>query len=121
MAGLALWTLLLLRPAIAGDTSNPLLTFGEKPVTIVCLGDSVTGVYYHTGGRRAYPEMLEIAIKLAVPKAKVTVINAGISGHTTQNGLERLDRDVGFRRTDVVQCDGKLHLHIAAGGFTRNH
>jgi len=27
----------------------------NQPVKIVCLGDSVTGVYYHTGGRRAYP------------------------------------------------------------------
>lgn len=86
----------------ADEVAKPLLTFGEKPVTIVCLGDSVTGVYYHTGGKRAYPEMLEIAIKLAIPKANVTVINAGISGHTTQNGLERLDRDVLNKRPDLV-------------------
>ncbi|MFN9971719.1 MAG: hypothetical protein ACK58T_17700, partial [Phycisphaerae bacterium] len=25
--------------------------------TVVCFGDSVTGVYYHTGGLRAYPEL----------------------------------------------------------------
>jgi lysophospholipase L1-like esterase len=73
-----------LQLARAEDEAKPLLTFGEKPVTIVCLGDSVTGVYYHTGGKRAYPEMLEIAIKRAFPKANVTVINAGISGHTTR-------------------------------------
>jgi len=71
-----------------------LLDFGSSPITIVCLGDSVTGVYYHTGGRRAYPEMLEIAIRMAVPQAQVKVINAGISGHTTVQGLARLDRDV---------------------------
>lgn len=100
--GLALWTLALTCFAAADDAAKPLLTFGEKPVTIVCLGDSVTGVYYHTGGRRAYPEMLEIAIKLAIPKANVTVINAGISGHTTQNGLERLDRDVLSKKPDLV-------------------
>jgi lysophospholipase L1-like esterase len=66
----------------------------ESPITIVCLGDSVTGVYYHTGGRRAYPEMLELALKEVVPAAHVRVINAGISGHTTKEGLARLDRDV---------------------------
>lgn len=82
--------------------TKPLLEFGEKPVTIVCLGDSVTGVYYHTGGRRAYPEMLEVAIKLAVPKANVKVINAGISGQTTTEGLARLDRDVLMHRPDLV-------------------
>lgn len=93
---------LIVFPFASADDAKPLLTFGEKPVTIVCLGDSVTGVYYHTGGKRAYPEMLEIAIKRAIPKANVTVINAGISGHSTQNGLERLDRDVLSKRPDLV-------------------
>ena len=46
-------------------------------MTIVCLGDSVTGVYYHTGGRRAYPEMLEVAIKQVIPKAKMNVTEGG--------------------------------------------
>lgn len=80
----------------------PLLEFGETPKTIVCLGDSVTGVYYHTGGRRAYPEMLEIAIRKAVPAANVKVINAGISGHSTTEGLARLDRDVLQHKPDLV-------------------
>ena len=102
MVCLTLGTLLSVCHAIADDSSKQVLTFGEKPVTIVCLGDSVTGVYYHTGGRRAYPEMLEIAIKLAVPKASISVINAGISGNTTQNGLDRLDRDVLSKQPDLV-------------------
>ncbi len=82
--------------------SAPLLDFGEIPRTIVCLGDSVTGVYYHTGGRRAYPEMLDVAIKLALPKSNVKVINAGISGHSTTEGLARLDRDVLAHKPDLV-------------------
>ncbi len=122
MAGFALWTLVSLCPAIADVSSKPLLTFGEKPVTIVCLGDSVTGVYYHTGGRRAYPEMLEIAIKLAIPKANVTVINAGISGHTTQNGLDRLDRDVLSKKPDLVTVSFGLNdmTRIAEDQFRKN-
>lgn len=87
---------------VAAVPSKPLLDFGEKPLTIVCLGDSVTGVYYHTGGRRAYPEMLEVAIKQAIPKANVKVINAGISGHSTPDGLARLDRDVLMHKPDLV-------------------
>jgi lysophospholipase L1-like esterase len=79
-----------------------LLQFGSSPVTIVCLGDSVTGVYYHTGGRRAYPEMLELAIRKALPQAQVKVINAGISGHATTQGLARLDRDVLQHKPDLV-------------------
>ncbi len=80
----------------------PVIDLAAKPLKIVCLGDSVTGVYYHTGGRRAYPELLEIALKKAVPATKVTVINAGISGHATDQGLARLDRDVLQHQPDVV-------------------
>ena len=86
----------------AAPPAQSLLEFGSSPVTIVCLGDSVTGVYYHTGGRRAYPEMLELAIRKAVPQAQVKVINAGISGHTTTEGLARLDRDVLRHKPDLV-------------------
>lgn len=92
----------VLASATAASATKPLLDFGAKPMTIVCLGDSVTGVYYHTGGRRAYPEMLEIAIKKAVPTADVKVINAGISGHSTDHGLARLDRDVLMHKPGLV-------------------
>ena len=80
----------------------PLWEFSEKPLTIVCLGDSVTGVYYHTGGRRAYPEMLEVALRKLHPDTPINVINAGISGHTADMGLERLERDVLVHRPDLV-------------------
>ncbi len=65
-----------------------------RPLKVVCLGDSVTGVYYHTGGRRAYPEMLSLALRKVFPRADVSVVNAGISGHTTRDALVRLERDV---------------------------
>lgn len=77
------------------------LAAGE-PTTIVCLGDSVTGVYYHTGGRRAYTDMLGIALRAAYPQAKLTMVNAGISGHTTKLGLDRLQRDVLDKRPHLV-------------------
>jgi lysophospholipase L1-like esterase len=97
----------LLAPLSAGEAkalpkTTALLASGERPVTVVCIGDSITGVYYHTGGRRAYPEMLEIALKRAYPKARVRVINAGISGDTLPGGLARLDRDVLAHRPQLV-------------------
>ena len=73
-----------------------------QPVKIVCLGDSVTGIYYHTGGRRAYPEMLEFALRMTYPKADVTVVNAGISGNKTDDGLNRLQKDVLDLKPDLV-------------------
>jgi acyl-CoA thioesterase I len=74
----------------------------KRPVTIVCLGDSVTGIYYHTGGRRAYPEMIPLAIRKVYPQAAVTGVNAGISGNSTVDGLKRLQKDVLDRKPDLV-------------------
>lgn len=73
-----------------------------QPVRVVCFGDSVTGVYYHTGSRRAYTDMVGIALRRLAPAAEITMINAGISGHTTVNGLARLERDVLSHRPDLV-------------------
>lgn len=80
----------------AKESANtpPVLSSFDKETTIVCLGDSVTGVYYHTGGQRAYPEMLELALKQTHSDSPLRVINAGISGHTTADGLARLEQDV---------------------------
>lgn len=77
------------------------LLAGEA-VRVVCFGDSVTGVYYHTGSRRAYTDMLGIALRQLAPQAKVEMINAGISGNTTENALARIDRDVIAHRPDLV-------------------
>ncbi|HBJ84759.1 MAG TPA: hypothetical protein DDZ88_12990 [Verrucomicrobiales bacterium] len=79
-----------------------LLAAGKEPVRIVCIGDSITGVYYHTGGLRAYPEMLQTALQKIHPQAQVTVRNAGISGDTTTGGLKRLERDVLAHKPHLV-------------------
>jgi lysophospholipase L1-like esterase len=74
----------------------------SQPVKIVCFGDSVTGVYYHTGGRRAYTAMVAVALEEAYPEAEVTAINAGISGNTTADGLRRIEKDVIAHKPDLV-------------------
>ena len=79
-----------------------LLAAGKEPVRIICIGDSITGVYYHSGGLRAYPEMLQIALQKIHPQAQVTVRNAGISGDTTTGGLKRLERDVLAHKPHLV-------------------
>lgn len=73
-----------------------------EPVTFVCLGDSVTGVYYHTGGRRAYTDMLKLALEQGFPGVEFTAINAGVSGNTTVDALARLEKDVLSRKPDLV-------------------
>ena len=88
--------------ALFPEKTRQLLTDAKEPVRIVCIGDSITGVYYHSGGMRAYPEMLQIALQKLHPKAKVTVRNAGISGDTSKGGLARLERDVLAQKPHLV-------------------
>ncbi|MBX7255124.1 MAG: SGNH/GDSL hydrolase family protein [Candidatus Hydrogenedentes bacterium] len=106
----ALLAMVAASPLALGQTTQPaafpkivdMLNQGVEPVRIVCFGDSVTGVYYHTGGRRAYADMLGIALKRLYPSAKVEVINAGVSGHTTVDGLARIDKDVLAHKPHLV-------------------
>ncbi len=88
-------------PSAASRTAE-MLRAGKEPVRVVCLGDSVTGVYYHTGGRRAYPEMMQVALRRLYPNAQVEVFNAGISGNTTVDALKRLDADVLAHKPQLV-------------------
>ena len=78
------------------------LAAGQDETRIVCFGDSITGVYYHTGGRRAWPKLLEQALRQTYPKAAIRVFNAGVSGNTTDAALKRIQRDVLARHPHVV-------------------
>ena len=86
----------------AAPNTKRLLAAGGEPVRVVCFGDSVTGVYYHTGGRRAYADMLEVALRRGYPGADAAVINAGVSGHTTVNALARIEKDVLAHKPHLV-------------------
>lgn len=84
------------------DDLRAALKSGDKPVKIVAFGDSVTGLYYHTGGERTYSSLLGDFLTEHYPAAKLEVINAGMSGHTTVNGLARIERDVLVHRPTLV-------------------
>lgn len=90
----------------AAETHLPktgqLLAQTAEPVRIVCFGDSITGVYYHTGGRRAWCDMLGIALQRLYPQARLQMINAGVSGNTTAAGLARIERDVLAHKPHLV-------------------
>ena len=92
---------------IAPDSpANPLRTghlleTGQQ-VRIVCFGDSVTGVYYHTGNRRAWCDLVGIALQRLYPRARLEMINAGISGNSTADALPRMADDVLRHRPQLV-------------------
>jgi lysophospholipase L1-like esterase len=83
-------------------TVNKNIQTGERPVRIVAFGDSITGVYYHTGCSRAWADMLELALKKPYPNAQIEMTNAGISGHTSAQGLARIEKDVIAKKPDLV-------------------
>lgn len=88
--------------AAVPERTRRLLAEASEPVRVVCIGDSITGVYYHSGSVRAYPEMLGIALQKLHSKAQITVRNAGISGDTSRGGLARLERDVLVHKPHLV-------------------
>ena len=80
---------------------------------IVFIGDSVTeGCFELTNcgagfeviydRENCYVAYLKQRLTRAFPEKNIEIINAGISGNTTGNGLERFDRDVLSLEPDVV-------------------
>ncbi len=92
----------IMRQMLGPDLRTRTRLLSGLPVRIVCFGDSVTGVYYHTGSRRAYTDMLGIGLNQIAKGADIQMINAGISGHTTADALARIDNDVLRHRPDLV-------------------
>lgn len=87
--------------------------------TIVFLGDSVThGCFEIIEGAKGtlevvcdfeavYHNQLKKILSMVFPFAPINIVNAGISGDTSQGGLQRLERDVlKFNPDLVVVCYG---------------
>jgi acyl-CoA thioesterase-1 len=90
----------------ADSTLAPVVKMLESggEVRIVCIGDSITGVYFHTGTRKAWPELLGDGLSSLYPKASIKVTNAGIGGNTTPLMLIRTDKDVLSVKPHLVIC-----------------
>lgn len=72
--------------------------------TIVCFGTSITRGYPYVPEGDTYPAVLERRLnrKLKQEGVAVTVINSGVPGENTVEGLARIDRDVIAHRPDLV-------------------
>jgi acyl-CoA thioesterase-1 len=88
LAMLSLMSLLLAAPTQA-QTSAP--RPAGKTLKLVALGDSLTAGY-NLPASAAFPVVLEKALR--EKGVAVEIVNAGVSGDTTQGGLERLDWSV---------------------------
>ncbi len=73
----------------------------REHVTLVTLGDSITfGAHMAPG--QTYPEQLQALLDVRYGEGVCRVINAGLGGQTTANGLARLDGEVLPHRPDIV-------------------
>ncbi len=76
---------------MAGAQTPPSDASAGRSLKLVALGDSLTAGY-NLPGSAAFPAVLEQALRQK--GLSVEIVNAGVSGDTTQGGLERLDWSV---------------------------
>ncbi|HEU4751708.1 MAG TPA: SGNH/GDSL hydrolase family protein, partial [Armatimonadota bacterium] len=121
--GLRLFSLatLLAVAAIAGLTAAPARA-SQGPIDlkhvhrIVTLGDSITQGGGRPGG---YVWLIDQYLQALYPEQKIEVINAGISGHKSNDMLARFQRDVLDKKPDVVTIS--VGINDVWHGFTPEH
>lgn len=94
-----------------------IVAFGDS-VTEGCFevtdnGDGSINVVYDM--KNAYHEMLSDLLFELFPYASVTVVNAGISGDSTEGGLERMERDVLSENPDLAIISFGLNDCVVRG------
>lgn len=65
----------------------------ERLLTIVAFGDSITAATQQAPQDR-WPEILRGALQARFPACPIRMINAGVGGNTSREGLARFERDV---------------------------
>lgn len=103
-------------PLMTSCGIRPSVAFSDRSLqTVVCFGDSITeGAGAGTG--EDFPSVLSRRLLPAV-------VNAGVSGNTTSDGLNRLERDVLVHNPDlvIIEFGGNDFLHqVSAEKALRN-
>lgn len=88
----------------------------KKVHRIVTLGDSITQGGAHPGG---YVWQIDHYLQTIYPKQKIEIVNAGISGHKSNDMLARFQRDVLDKKPDVVTIS--VGINDVWHGFTPEH
>jgi acyl-CoA thioesterase-1 len=85
--------------APAQALQSPAATTNDKRPLIVCFGDSLTAGYGAEFGK-SYPDYLQAG--LDAKGYHYRVVNQGISGNTTKDGVERVDSVIAMKPAVVV-------------------
>jgi acyl-CoA thioesterase-1 len=80
-------------------TPIPASTINDRRPLIVCFGDSLTAGYGTEPGK-SYPDYLQA--DLDAKKYQYRVVNEGISGNTTKDGVQRVDSIVAMKPAIVI-------------------
>jgi acyl-CoA thioesterase I len=86
-------------PADAPAVTPPPVAVNDKRPLIVCFGDSLTAGYGAEFGK-SYPDYLQT--DLDAKGYHYRVVNQGISGNTTKDGVERLDTILALKPALVI-------------------
>lgn len=101
-------------PTAVGDAAPEPAPESDTRPRIVCFGDSLTAGYGTEPGQ-AYPDFLQT--ELDQKGYSYRIVNAGVSGNTTKDGIERVDRVIAMKPALVVVefggNDGLRGLRIA--------
>ena len=88
------------RPAAAISATNPSASVGVQ--TIIAVGDSITKGDWDTQVPGGWVTRLGDKLRVAYPRTRFVVRNAGIDGDTTAGVIARLSRDVTKRSPRLV-------------------
>ncbi len=75
-----------------------------KMLNIVCWGDSITAAREVAPGDR-WPVLLEKMLSKKFPEADISVVNSGVGGETSREGLARFEGEVLSHKPDFVTCE----------------
>jgi lysophospholipase L1-like esterase len=71
-------------------------------LTVICFGDSITQASTEMPEADRWPILLEALLKERLAPRPVAVVNAGVGGNTSREGLVRMDQAVLARRPNLV-------------------
>lgn len=101
--------------------SNTLsLLKANKPVTVVCWGDSVTQGGSPSSHDKCYVEVFRARLKAAYPKADITLINAGIGGSNTNSRRDGFEKEVLALNPDLITVEFVNDSGMPADMIKRN-
>lgn len=97
----------------------------KTSITVVAFGDSITQASHQVPEAR-WPALLNQAIQLRFPECLITIINAGVGGNTTREGLQRIENDVLAHNANFVLAEfgndstPEPERHVPFEEFTAN-